>query len=149
MSGIPTFFREIRAQRALRAALRHHEILPERPACLDGELPPAFEPLAPLLARRGIRGLYSHQARAIRLLERGEDVVLATPTASGKTLVYNLPVLRRALEDPLARALFLFPLKALARDQRQQLEQDIESLGRKALNALEYYASKKSGREEP
>ena len=73
-----------------------------------------------MLRARGIDALYRHQARALEALRAGRDVVLATPTASGKTLVYNLPVLRApALADPEARALLLFPLKALERDQRE------------------------------
>jgi hypothetical protein len=64
--------------------------------------------------------------------------VLATPTASGKTLVYALSTLRAALADPRARALYLFPLKALSQDQRRGLESDIGALGRVDLRAEVY-----------
>jgi len=107
----------------------HRETLPAQPARFAEVLPPGFEPLRPLLAARGIARLYSHQARALEHLAAGENVVLATPTASGKTLVYNLPVLRRALQDPEARALYLFPLKALEQDQLGQLRADVAALG--------------------
>jgi DEAD/DEAH box helicase domain-containing protein len=128
VSAIAAFLCEIRAQASLRDALRHHETLaPQAPTAAP--LPAAFETLAPLLAHRAIPFLYAHQARALALIEAGADVVLATPTASGKTLVYNLPVLRRALEDPESRALYLFPLKALEQDQRRRLEQDAAALG--------------------
>src|SRR4030095_5713145 len=89
-------------------------------------------------ARRGIAGLYIHQERALAALARGNDIVLATPTASGKTLVYALSTLRAALADPRARALYLFPLKALSQDQRRGLEADLAALGRVDLRAAVY-----------
>ena len=69
------------------------------------------------LEDRGITSLYSHQAEAVEAVHAGEDVVVVTPTASGKTLCYALPVLQALAEDPSARALFLFPTKALGQDQ--------------------------------
>jgi len=65
--------------------------------------------------------LYKHQAQAIRFIRNGKDVVLVTPTASGKTLCYNLPVLQSILEEPETRALYLFPTKALAQDQMHEI----------------------------
>lgn len=91
--------------------------LPARPATLSdfpADLPPE---LARLLHERGLRSLYSHQAQAWAHVRGGENVVLATGTASGKTLGYNLPVLAALLENPAARALYLFPTKALTQDQ--------------------------------
>jgi DEAD/DEAH box helicase domain-containing protein len=135
VSDIPAFLRAIGEEHALRSALRHRETFAARPPTLAESLPDGLEDLAPVLARHGIDALYSHQARAIELLEAGDDpggrrnVVLATPTASGKTLVYNLPVLRRALVDPESRALYVFPLKALEQDQRQRLQEDASALG--------------------
>jgi DEAD/DEAH box helicase domain-containing protein len=73
--------------------------------------------LSLLLAELGIDRLYSHQQAAINRILSGSHTVIATPTASGKSLVYNLPVVDRLLSDPSATALYLFPLKALARDQ--------------------------------
>ncbi|MDO9129305.1 MAG: DEAD/DEAH box helicase [Anaerolineales bacterium] len=90
---------------------------PPRPANLNpfpADLPPA---LAEALTARGITSLYSHQAEVWEHARAGENVVLATGTASGKTLGYNLPVLSALLEDDDARALYLFPTKALAQDQ--------------------------------
>lgn len=90
--------------------------LPPRPADLV-PLPPLPDPLAAALTRRGIHALYSHQAAAHQAARRGENVVLATSTASGKTLAYNLPVLAALIENPQARAIYLFPTKALTQDQ--------------------------------
>ncbi|MBI2874040.1 MAG: DEAD/DEAH box helicase [Firmicutes bacterium] len=73
------------------------------------------------LASRGIRQLYSHQAEALELARRGRHLVVVTPTASGKSLCYNLPVLERLRVDPEARALYLFPTKALSQDQVTEL----------------------------
>ena len=82
-----------------------------------------------ILVRRGITRLYSHQASAFRELSQGRSIVTVTPTASGKTLCYNLPVLDRILKEPSARALYLFPTKALSQDQLAELHSFIEDLG--------------------
>jgi DEAD/DEAH box helicase domain-containing protein len=70
---------------------------------------------------KGIAELYSHQAATAELVHAGKNVVVVTPTASGKTLCYNLPVLNEVLENPDTRALYLFPTKALAQDQLAEL----------------------------
>jgi DEAD/DEAH box helicase domain-containing protein len=90
---------------------------------------PAFAPypegtedrLRAALAARGIDQLYTHQAEAFAHILAGRNVVTITPTASGKTLCYNAPVLNAILQDPAARALYLFPTKALAQDQLAEL----------------------------
>ena len=79
-------------------------------------------PLAEAYRAKGIRELYSHQASSAELVRSGRNVVVVTPTASGKTLCYNLPVLNRVLENADTRALYLFPTKALAQDQLAELE---------------------------
>jgi DEAD/DEAH box helicase domain-containing protein len=71
---------------------------------------------------KGIQELYSHQAATAELVHHGKNVVVVTPTASGKTLCYNLPVLHAVLENPDTRALYLFPTKALAHDQLAELQ---------------------------
>jgi DEAD/DEAH box helicase domain-containing protein len=70
-----------------------------------------------MLALKGIDKLYSHQSTAADYVRAGRNVVVATPTASGKTMTYNLPVIEQLLRDPESHALYLFPLKALAQDQ--------------------------------
>jgi DEAD/DEAH box helicase domain-containing protein len=87
------------------------------------------EPLADLLqarlAERGVRSLYTHQARAVNLARHGSNVMVATPSASGKTLCYNVAVLQEFLGAPDAdgRAIYLFPTKALAQDQLRGLRE--------------------------
>ncbi len=85
---------------------------------------PAFihHDLVSVLKKRGISRLYSHQKEAVEAVHAGKDVVVVTPTASGKTLCYNLPVLNYKIEHPEARSLYLFPTKALAQDQMVELQ---------------------------
>ena len=86
------------------------------------EYPDSLDPrLRKALANHGIESPYVHQREAFDHIHAGRDTVIVTPTASGKTLCYNLPVLNAILEDPQARALYLFPTKALAQDQLQEL----------------------------
>jgi DEAD/DEAH box helicase domain-containing protein len=94
----------------------------ERPAGLDDEL---FD----LLKRQGTWPLYSHQSQAIEAALRGENVVVVTGTASGKTLCYNLPTLQILRDDPGGSALYLFPTKALAQDQLAGLRTMLDVLG--------------------
>ena len=92
---------------------------------------PEFLPtrLVEILRARGIENLYSHQAAACELARAGKNFVVVTPTSSGKTLCYNLPILSALVEDPEARALYLFPTKALAQDQLTELNRWTEKLG--------------------
>ena len=144
----------MREQEGLRESFRHHELLPARAAAYAA-LPAGFEALAPALARRGVSQLYSHQARALDALGTGADVVLATPTASGKTLVYNLPVLRALAAGEAGHALYVFPLKALERDQRERLLADVQALGLPTEGVVEIYdgdtptAKRKRIRDDP
>src|SRR5919106_1620965 len=103
-----------------RDRLVHIETLPAR-APETAPFPGLPDPIPDRLRLLGIEGLYPHQARALELLEHGRNVIVASGTASGKTLVYDLAFARAALEDPKSTALFLFPTKALARDQVRQI----------------------------
>lgn len=85
--------------------------------------------LQTILRKRGIHRLYSHQAECWRLAQEQKDYVVVTPTASGKTLCYNLPVVSSILQNEDARALYLFPTKALSADQVSGLYEMIEALG--------------------
>src|SRR5206468_7183182 len=83
-----------------------------------------------VLETRGIAKLYSHQRESFEFARAGNNVVIVTPTASGKTLCYNLPVIQRIVENPDARALYLYPTKALTYDQLDDLMQWSNALGR-------------------
>src|SRR5262245_18438376 len=127
-AGVEAFTSGVRADPELARALRHASRLPPEAAARTtaGSLP---ESARALLRARGIDALYPNQTRALAALAGGRDVVLATPTASGKSLVYAMPALEAALADPGAHALFLFPLKALEQDQAKKLEGDALALG--------------------
>lgn len=94
----------------------------EMPAWIRPELMQAYR-------AKGIERLYLHQAEAAEAVRAGKDVVIVTPTASGKTLCYNLPVLNAVVENPDTRALYLFPTKALAQDQLLELQDVGQRLG--------------------
>ncbi len=94
-----------------------------------GEWPERLSPeLIAMVKARGIERLYSHQSQAIAHVTGGRHTVIVTPTASGKTLCYNLPVLEAIRQDDSARALYMFPTKALEQDQLAELQESIDAL---------------------
>ncbi len=120
---VSAFLQAVQAHPLYDGQLVHQEVLPERPGQFAEPERPLPAVLQQLLRARGIEQLYAHQVAALEAARRGRDLVVVTGTASGKTLCYNLPILEVCLEDPQARALYLFPTKALAQDQlKGQLE---------------------------
>ena len=99
------------------------EVQPPRPARYGGFPDQLDARLVEALRRRGIENLYIHQTEAVQAALRGESTVVVTPTASGKTMCYNLPVLHQILASPASRALYLFPTKALSQDQVAELHE--------------------------
>jgi len=115
------------------------ERFPARPASY-ADFPDGLDPrLTAALRTLGVAPLYTHQAAAIQAAMAGENVVVVTGTASGKTLCYNLPVLHALLNDPQARALYLFPTKALAQDQAASLGAYLQELDATALVPVRTY----------
>jgi DEAD/DEAH box helicase domain-containing protein len=106
-------------------ATRHFEAKPAVSAAFPSSLDPR---IVEALRARGIEELYSHQAQAFDIVGKGEHLVVVTPTASGKTLCYNLPVLQSLVQQPESRMLYLFPTKALAQDQLAELTELARSL---------------------
>lgn len=115
--NIAEYVAALKASETLGPQITCHTILPECPPVHAETARPLPEAVRGVLKELSIPALYAHQAKAVDALRAGQHVVVATPTASGKSLVYTLPVLEHCLRDPDARSLFLFPLKALARDQ--------------------------------
>ena len=114
------FLDDLLAEEGVRERLVHMEPVPAR----DPDTAPFSDlpsPIPERLALLGIDGLYPHQREGLRLLGEGRNVIVATGTASGKTLVYDLAFAKAVLEEPKSTALFLFPTKALARDQLRQI----------------------------
>jgi len=96
------------------------------------EYPEGVHPvLVNALVDKGYTKLYTHQHRSYELIAGGKNIVVVTPTASGKTLCYNLPVLDAVLKEPSSRAVYLFPTKALAQDQRAELDETVNLLPEK------------------
>ena len=104
-----------------KKAIVHHQYIPPVPARTVSLEPLLSGPIAAALRRTGINSLYSHQAEAVCLVKNGRNVIVSTPTASGKTLIYNLPVIEACLAQPETRALYIYPLKALEQDQKRKL----------------------------
>jgi len=113
-----------------------------------GEMPPGLDPrLVAGLRDLGTSPLYLHQSEAVLSALAGENVVVVTGTASGKTLCYNLPVLNDLLSDPEARAIYLFPTKALAQDQAAVLADLLGALrAAEAINVATYDGDTPPGR---
>jgi len=111
-----------------RACITATRILEPRPARY-GEWPESVDPrLREVYSARGIEHPYIHQSLSWEHVLSGRNVVVVTPTASGKTLCYNVPILHTILSDPSARALYLFPTKALSQDQVNELQEVIDLL---------------------
>ncbi len=117
-----------------RGRISHIEVLREKEGNYV-DFPDEVHPrLKEALRRKGIQKLYSHQDVAYRLIKECKNVVLVTPTASGKTLAYNLPILDTILKDEEARAIYLFPTKALSQDQVNELTELLKLLGEDTLS---------------
>lgn len=123
MPDIREYIEALKASDRLGGLVAHHEIVAGREAAFGECRRPWPVTVETVLERRGIEALYAHQARAMDVLRSGRSVVAATPTASGKTLIYNMPVIEQVLGNPDSRALYLFPLKALAQDQLRGFEE--------------------------
>ncbi|HEX6202818.1 MAG TPA: DEAD/DEAH box helicase [Thermoanaerobaculia bacterium] len=131
----------LRADPRLGGELLHALHLPASAACFAALDPPPPPPLADALAAAGAARLWSHQAAAIVAARAGEDVLVTTPTASGKSLVFQVPVIEEALAGRPGRALWLFPLKALGQDQKGKLDRlgaaaGVAGAGRDGAGAL-------------
>jgi len=110
-----------RAERSIASSIQVWHEIPARPA-QTAPFPEALHPaITASLKEAGITALYTHQAASFETAREGKNLVVVTGTASGKSLCYNLPVLDCLLKDPEARALYLFPTKALAQDQAASL----------------------------
>ena len=108
---------ELLAEPSLARGVVHHAVLPARPA-VYGDFPTWLDArIVAGLNERGVARPYVHQAEAIAAVRDGQDIVVVTPTASGKSLCYMIPILQAIADDPAARALLLFPTKALGQDQ--------------------------------
>ncbi|HZT40788.1 MAG TPA: DEAD/DEAH box helicase [Chthonomonadaceae bacterium] len=115
------YLNDLRRAPFYKGQIAHVQRIPARKARYGDLERPLHPDLQARLCAQGIARLYAHQAEAVNAAREGEHVTVVTATASGKTLCYNLPVLDAVLENPRARAFYLFPTKALAQDQLGKL----------------------------
>ncbi len=114
---------QLKSREDLRDRIKHVEMIASQPARFH-DWPKTLSPdLIRVLEKSGYKALWTHQAHAVEALHRGSHVAVTTPTASGKTLCFNLPVIQSILTGPQSRALYLYPMKALAQDQLKTLQE--------------------------
>ncbi len=121
-SGVAEYLAALTTSAKFGPQVVYRHCLPAEPGQWTNGLPGEFSPiLKAYLQQQGVDRLYSHQDEAIQAIAAGEDILVATPTASGKSMIYNLPVVNTLAQSEAGCALYLFPLKALAQDQLRVL----------------------------
>jgi len=120
----------IRSDPDMIANITHWQKIPEQEAQYADYPDAIHSELIQILQKRGIQKLFTHQASSIESILKKKNVVVVTPTASGKTLCYNVPVLNSLIDNPESRALYLFPTKALSQDQLDELYSISSALNR-------------------
>lgn len=125
--SVAEYLHALKASPRLGQQVVHHEELVEIPASYGKNRIDWPRALEDGLKQMGIERLYQHQVSATDAVRKGDNVIVSTPTASGKSLIYNLPVFEQIMRSPDSTALYLFPLKALAQDQLRTL-QELSSL---------------------
>jgi len=118
---VRTFLDELKHRATYQGQIVHERKIPPRQPVYSDLQPPLSPLMSEALEKQGITRLYRHQVKAITAIREGHHTVVVTSTASGKTLCYNLPVLETLHRDPAARAIYVFPTKALAQDQADAL----------------------------
>ncbi len=134
---VKAIIEELEQDYTIRPYLTALEYIPAQDARLADFPDWLYQGLINQLKKEGINKLYSHQASALQAIQEGKNIVVVTPTASGKTLCYNLPVLDRIIKEPESRAIYIFPTKALAQDQLGELYRLVEALD-KPINTFTY-----------
>ncbi len=136
MSQIQEYLQAFYLHEEMKRQIVYHKILSEKEAAFDSPCSALSPALSETLHHYGIKKLYTHQAHALDAIMQGRDIVITSPTASGKSMVYTLPVLETFLQNSHSHALYIFPLKALARDQYTFLQNFIKDWKHKPSIAL-------------
>jgi len=137
-TGVKEYIQALKASKPLGGQVVFHKVLPAVAPQWSDPIKPWPAKLTRVLEASGIEKLFRHQTAAVDLARSGKHVVVATPTASGKTLVYNLTYLELFLANPDARAMYLFPLKALAQDQLLHFNRTASFLSGRKPSAVIY-----------
>lgn len=124
---IDEYINSLTASKRLGSQVVFKKEIPSKPQSIHSMDNLVSDPVKKILSLHGINSLYSHQINAIKAINGGHHVVTATPTASGKTIIYNIPFFEKIIKSPDARALYLFPLKALAQDQLKAFQKMADS----------------------
>ncbi len=114
--SVTEYLQALKSSPRLGQQVVHHEELDEIPASFGKNRINWPGPLEDAIEKMGIEKLYQHQVSATDAIRNGDNVIVSTPTASGKSLIYNLPVFEQIMRSPDSTALYLFPLKALAQE---------------------------------
>ena len=128
---------DLKVSESVKKNIVHWHTIEEKEAQTEDMPEELSEILKRALERRGVSRLYTHQKSSYDHIMEGQSIVAVTPTASGKTLCYNLPVLQSIIDDPNARALYMFPTKALAQDQKSEINELIQE-AELAINSYTY-----------
>ncbi len=123
MNNFPSIIQAFQSDKHFKKRLVWIETFAPKEAIYKRLSPSLPEPLRQFLKNQGITALYEHQCEAITAIRQGKHLILTTPTASGKSLAFQLPILERFIQQPNSTALFLYPTKALTQDQWQSLKQ--------------------------
>jgi len=144
---LSTFVEQIKKSKDLGPQIIYHRHLPHQDPKYDQTQ--IFSPdILRLLKKSNIEKLFIHQIEAIEKLKGGKDILVSTPTASGKSLVYNIPVIEKILKKPELRALYIFPLKALEQDQLKNLHNFASGLQKGRISATIYDGDTSTGDRE-
>ena len=138
MSKISEYLQSLIKSERLGAQVVFQTVLPQTPALWSESITQYSPAIQQALQAVGVQKLYQHQGQAINLIRSGKNVIVATPTASGKSMIYNLPVLERFQARVNSKSLYIFPLKALAQDQLRAFEQMAAHFGERQPTAAIY-----------
>ncbi|MCF6247033.1 MAG: DEAD/DEAH box helicase [Desulfobacula sp.] len=139
--SLTEYIQSLKAYKGFAGDVVCHKTISPAPCVFASKEPELNHDISAILAFLGIKKLYRHQQHAIDMIKKGIHTVIATPTASGKSLIYNLPVIDSLFEDPNSHALYLFPLKALARDQLETVQGLLWLAGEKILGEKQLTAA--------
>lgn len=137
--NVSEYIQALLASPRFAGQVAHHRLVPGQAARFAEPIRPYPRAVQNLLAAHGLHQLYTHQAQGMDHIRAGQSVVVATPTASGKSLIYNVPVVEQHLLDADAHALYIFPLKALAQDQLAAFEQLVQPWPKDARPSIAIY----------
>ncbi len=139
--SLTDYIASLKAYKGLAGDIVCHKTIPPNPCGYAASMPQFGHDLTAILKALGIEKLYSHQVKAINMIQQGQNTVIATPTASGKSLIYNLPVIDALMANPKSHALYLFPLKALARDQMETVQELLRLAGLESRHDIQLKAA--------